>query len=142
MTQSATIVVRMRRTVMHLMLLLAVLSALLPDGTATQASARPGRFVIAPQPNARTAITSEDMFYGQLTTGGTRSIALNWSQTTARMGSYDVYKSVGTSTGETKIGTTTFVADAAALSTASRSGGSAATRSDRRWLSFQRRQSR
>lgn len=108
---------RMRRICVHIIVLVSVISALLPSGLAAQASARPGRFVIAPQPNVRAASTSEDMFYGQLTTGSTRTIVLNWSQTAARMGSYDVYKSVG-STGATKIGTTTFVADAAALSTA------------------------
>lgn len=117
MLPSTVLSVRIRRICVHFIVLVSVISALLPSGLAAQASARPGRFVIAPQPKARTVTTSEDMFYGQLTTGSTRTIVLNWSQTAARMGTYDVYKSVG-STGATKIGTTTFVADAAALSTA------------------------
>ncbi|MFN7472705.1 MAG: hypothetical protein ACK5S9_13775, partial [Roseiflexaceae bacterium] len=118
MLSATSLRTRMRRMCVHIIVFVSVISALLPSGVAAQADARPGRFVIAPEPKARTVTTTEDMFYGQLTTGSTRSIVLNWAQTAARMGSYDVYKSVGTGTAETKIGTTTFVADATALSTA------------------------
>ena len=54
---------RMRRMCVHIIVFVSIISALLPSGLAAQAGTRPGRFVIAPQPNARTVTTTEDMFY-------------------------------------------------------------------------------
>ena len=73
MLSATSLRTRMRRMCVHIIVFVSVISALLPSGVAAQADARPGRFVIAPEPKARTVTTTEDMFYGQLTTGSTRS---------------------------------------------------------------------
>ncbi|MFM2309457.1 MAG: hypothetical protein RLY87_1578 [Chloroflexota bacterium] len=114
MNRTGTLTDRLRRALLHVMLLLGLFSALLPAGTTAQAATAQGRFVVAAQPKARTVTTSDDFFYGQLTTERGRTIVLNWAASAARMGSYDVYKSVGTSSA-TMIGTTSFVANASAL---------------------------
>ena len=81
--------------------------------------------VSAPCPPAPTS--TEDVLYGQSKTISNRTVVLNWANTSAKIGAYDVYRSVGTSA-ESYIATTRAITGTSSLDiTAFQSGLSSDT---------------
>lgn len=124
---------------LNIVVIFGIIFALFPTHVTAQ-SARPPRIVrqimpaavsnkacsvSAPCPPAPTS--TEDILYGQSKTPSSRTVVLNWANTSAKIGAYDVYRSVGTSA-ESYIATTRAITSTSSLDiTAFQSGLSSDT---------------
>ena len=103
--------------VLNIVVIFGIFFALFPTHVAAQ-SARPPRIVRQIMPAAvsnkacnppaacpKGPTPTIDVLYGQSKTSSNRTVVLNWANTNAKIGAYDVYRSVGTSA-ESYIATT------------------------------------
>ena len=125
---------------LNIVVILGILCALFPTTTTAAQPARPPRIVRQIMPAAvsnkacnppaacpKAPTPTIDVLYGQSKTASSRTVVLNWANTSAKIGAYDVYRSVGTSA-ESYIATTRAITSTSALDiTAFQSGLSSDT---------------
>ena len=126
---------------LNIVVILGILCALFPTTTAAQ-PARPPRIVRQIMPAAvsnkacnppaacpKAPTSTEDVLYGQSKTASSRTVVLNWANTSAKIGAYDIWQGIGVSpTSFKKIDTTRAITSTSALDiTAFQSGLSSDT---------------
>lgn len=111
---------RSARTVLHFVVLCSFLWSLWPVTPVDAAPVTTRSKTLAVARDSRAIATTPEFFYGQNTTSDGRNIVLQWSGSAARMGGYDVYRSIDGSSARL-VGTTSFPTDVSAFLAAMRS---------------------
>jgi len=127
--------------VLNIVVILGIFFALFPTSSVAAQSARPPRIVRQIMPAAVSnkacgvsapcpppaPTSTEDVLYGQSKTSSSRTVVLNWANTSAKIGAYEVWRSDGTSE-ERKLTTTQAITGTSSLDiTAFQSGLSSDT---------------